>query len=156
MDPGWLVLFFFMILEILLVLILCLPMPNNTIRGAITNTAVKLFSQRPVQITCACLLVLDALYFWFVFDAMLNPLYDFGILNLGAEGGITCEAKQDLFYNERNAYLTGFSLFLFLILHRLIDIQDKLHKARNRVKELEGGSSSGGGGTPSAAVKKRV
>ena len=36
---------------------------------------------------------------------------------------------------ERNAYITGFSLFLSLVLNRLIDIQGKLHSARQGVKQ---------------------
>mmetsp|Transcript_28101 Transcript_28101/g.77287 ORF Transcript_28101/g.77287 Transcript_28101/m.77287 type:complete len:153 (-) Transcript_28101:113-571(-) len=145
MDPGWFVLFLFLLVELLFVTLLCLPMPNNNVRGMVTGFVVKILDQRPVQIACGCFLLLDILYFWFVSDALLHPLYDFGILNFAVEGGITCEAKQDLFYNERNAYLTGISIFLFLILHRMLDIQHKLHNARNRVKELEG--SGGGGGT---------
>mmetsp|Transcript_12286 Transcript_12286/g.16084 ORF Transcript_12286/g.16084 Transcript_12286/m.16084 type:complete len:144 (-) Transcript_12286:236-667(-) len=137
MDPGWLVLFLFMMGEMTIAALLCLPMPNNAIRGHITGFVGGLWEKKPVQYIVYCALALDLLYFWFVSDALLHPLYDFGILNFAVEGGITCEAKQDLFYNERNAYLTGMSLFLFIIVNRLVDIQDKLHQARNRVKELE-------------------
>ena len=38
-----------------------------------------------------------------------------------------------MFRNERNAYITGFSLFMFLVLRRLIDIQMKLHEVRLRM-----------------------
>ena len=136
MDPGWLVLFIFMVMEMQVATLLCLPMPNNTIRGHITKWVVSLWEMQPVRIFCFFMLALDIIYFWFVFDALLHPLYDFGILN-PAEGAITCEAKQNLFYNERNAYLTGMSLFLFIVINRLVDIQDKLHVARNSVKEME-------------------
>ena len=40
-----------------------------------------------------------------------------------------------MYQNERNAYITGFSLFLFFVLRRLLDIQRKLHEARQQMKE---------------------
>lgn len=47
---------------------------------------------------------------------------------------VTCEVKQAMYREERNAFIAGMGLFLFLVLHRLVDIQDKLHKARESVK----------------------
>jgi hypothetical protein len=135
MDPGWLFLFLFFVVETFLVTLLVLPMPNNDVRGAITGWVTSLWDNRPVKITAYVMLALNVVYFWFVSDALLHPLYDFGLLrNPFAEGGWTCESKQNLFYNERNAYLTGMSIFMFVILNRLVDIQDKLHKARHVVK----------------------
>jgi len=46
-------------------------------------------------------------------------------------------AGRSLFRNERNLYITGGSLFIFLVLYRIIDVQSKLHEHRERVKELE-------------------
>ena len=139
MDPGWFVLFLFFMGEATVVTLLVLPMPNNRVRGAIRDFVAQLWEQKPIQYFVFAMLALDLFYFWFVFDALLHPLHDFGIWrNPAMEGGITCEAKQNLFYNERNAYLTGMSVFLFIVINRLVDIQDKLRAARNRVKELEG------------------
>ncbi|KAL7558663.1 hypothetical protein ACA910_010038 [Epithemia clementina (nom. ined.)] len=139
MDPGWFVLFIFFMCEATVATLLVLPVPNNRVRGAIRDFVGNLWEQKPIQGFVFAMLALDLFYFWFVFDALLHPLHDFGIIrNPAFEGGITCEAKQNLFYNERNAYLTGMSMFLFIIINRLVDIQDKLHAARNRVKELEG------------------
>ena len=47
-----------------------------------------------------------------------------------------------LFYNERNAYITGSSLILFIILNRLVNIQDKLYEMRQQVKTLGSGAPS--------------
>lgn len=107
MDPGWFFLFLFFLAEILLATLLVLPMPNNEVRGVIVRWVVKLWESRPVRITSYVMLGLNLIYFWFVSDALLHPLYDFGLIqNPFAEGAMTCEAKQNVFYNERNAYLT--------------------------------------------------
>mmetsp|Transcript_8721 Transcript_8721/g.13450 ORF Transcript_8721/g.13450 Transcript_8721/m.13450 type:complete len:158 (-) Transcript_8721:205-678(-) len=135
MDPGWFLLFLFLIIEIILVTLLCLPMPSNDIRGTITSFVINIWDNKQVQYFVYFLLVVDVLYFYFVFNALLNPLYDIGILS-PVEMGISCEQKQDLFYNERNAYITGGSLFLFFVLNRLVDIQEKLHQTRKRVKSF--------------------
>lgn len=92
---------------------------------------------RPVHTTW-----LDLIYFYFVMDAILHPLYDLGLLT-PIEQAPTCELKMDLFRNERNAYITGFSMFMFLILVRLVDIQKKLHEARADVKAMGGGVPMG-------------
>ena len=136
MDPGWFFLFLFFMTELTLVTLLCLPMPSNDIRGAIVKFVVKAWESRAVHITALVMLALNAIYFWFVCDALLHPLYDFGLIrNPFAEGGFTCEQKQNVFYNERNAYLTGMSIFMFFVLNRMVDIQDKLFQARGEVKK---------------------
>ena len=135
MDPGWFFLFLFFLVEVLLVTLLCLPMPSNEIRGVIVRFIVNMWETRPVRITSLVMLGVNVIYFWFVCDALLHPLFDFGLIqNPFAEGHLTCEAKQNLFWNERNAYLTGMSIFLFIVLNRMVDIQDKLFQARGQVK----------------------
>ena len=135
MDPGWFFLFLFFLVEVLLVTLLCLPMPSNEIRGVIVRFIVNMWETRPVRITSLVMLGVNVIYFWFVCDALLHPLFDFGLIqNPFAEGHLTCEAKQNLFWNERNAYLTGMSIFLFIVLNRMVDIQDKLFQARGEVK----------------------
>lgn len=133
MDPGWFLLFLFLMIELFFVTLLCLPMPSNEIRGHITSLVTSLWDNQLVQYIVYFLLAIDVLYFYFVCDALLHPLYDLGILS-PVEMGVSCEQKQDLFYNERNAYIAGGSIFLFFVLNRLVDIQDKLHKQRNVVK----------------------
>mmetsp|Transcript_5937 Transcript_5937/g.8394 ORF Transcript_5937/g.8394 Transcript_5937/m.8394 type:complete len:178 (+) Transcript_5937:2-535(+) len=145
MDPGWFFLFLFLIVEILLVILLCLPMPSNDIRGMITTWVASLWDAKPVQYTVYVLLAIDAFYFYFVMHALWNPLHDFGFWT-PIEMGISCEQKQDLYVNERNAYITGGSILLFFILNRLVDIQDKLHKSRHQVKSMSTTSSTQGGG----------
>ena len=109
--------------------LLILPMPSNKVRGAITRWVTGLWKNDAVRYTFTAIMALNVFYFYFVMDAILHPFYDLGLLT-PIEQAPTCELKMDLFRNERNAYITGFSLFMFLVLRRLIDIQTKLHEVR--------------------------
>lgn len=133
MDPGWLLLFLFLLAELLIVALLCLPMPSNAIRGKLVKSISSLWEATWIQYTVYLVLAIDVVYFYFVFDALSHPLYDLGILT-PIEMGVSCEQKQDLYYNERNAYISGGSIFLFFVINRLIDIQEKLHVQREMVK----------------------
>lgn len=155
MDPGWFFLFIFFLAELLLVTLLCLPMPSNDARGAIVGWVVSLWESRQVRLTSIIMLAINLIYFWFVSDAILHPLYDFGLLrNPFAEGGLSCEAKQNMFYNERNAYLCGMSIFLFFILNRLVDVQHKLFVFRGEVKRNLAASAENGNGDGPLESKK--
>ena len=137
MEPGWFVLLAFMLVEAFMVLLLVMPMPNNAARNAVVTFVSSLWDKAGVRYVFYALLAIDVFYFWYVWDALLHPLYDFGIL-VQIEA-VSCEIKANLYQNERNAYITGFSLFLFLILHRMIDIQKKLYLSRETMKRAERG-----------------
>jgi B-cell receptor-associated protein 31 len=132
MEPGWLLLLLFLFVEAFLVLLLVMPMPNNKVRGAITTGIASLWDVQGVRVAFYGFLAFDIFYFWYVFDALVHPLYDFGLLTPGEI--FPCEVRAVMYVNERNAYITGFSLFLFLVLNRLLDIQSKLHESRDQVK----------------------
>ena len=134
MDPGWLVLFVFMLLEVVVVLLLVMPMPSNHVRGAITLAVTSVWDKNPAIRYCAIgLTLVNAFYFWTVIDALLHPWkWAFGILVDDAL--ISCEMRAHEYERERNAYISGFSLFLFLVLRRLVDIQMKLYEARAESK----------------------
>ena len=146
MEAIWFLLFVFLLVELVLVTALCMPMPSNETRHKVTSFVASLRDAKPVQYTCYVILAVDVGYFWFVSDALLHPLYDFGILAPAVHMGITCEYKRDLFYNERNASITGAIIVLFFVLRRLVDIQGKLHAARAQVKAL-GGDAGGDAGS---------
>lgn len=145
MDPGWLVLFLFLVVECVLVTLLVLPMPSNKIRRAVTDLIASLWDHKGIQYAVIALLVLDAVYFYSDFDALRHPLYDLGLLT--QESTIPCEERATMMQRERNAYITGFGLFLFFILRRLVDIQDKFHRARHVAKSIgpTGGNAPAGG-----------
>jgi len=133
LDPGWLVLLLFMVIEGFLVFLMILPMPSNDARRFIRDKIAGLWESPPVRYFSIGFLLLDGFYFWFVFDALLHPLYDFGILS-PIDMSVTCEVKQAMYREERNAFISGMGLFLFFVLNRLVDIQDKLHRARDLAK----------------------
>lgn len=142
MEPGWLVLLVFMFVECLLVTLLVMPMPSNKVRGAVTAWVSGLWDVTFVRYAFTSCMALDAFYLYFVFDALLHPLYDIGLLT-PIETDASCEQRASRLQNERNAYITGFSLFLFFILRRLLDIQAKLHEARGEQKASSGGVPMG-------------
>lgn len=148
MEFIWLILFLFLLLEILLVSLLCMPMPSNEIRGKVNDWVISICNYQPIQYTVGALLIVDFGYFCFVADALLEPFRDFGLLSPAnaLNMGISCEYKQDLFYNERNASIAGASMFLFFVLRRLVDIQGKLFLARGQVKQLMGNDGGGNAG----------
>ena len=110
-----------------------MPMPSNDVRGAVTKWVVSVMEIPAVRYSFMVVMALDVLYFYFVMDALTHPLYDLGLLT-PIDQAPSCEARVALFRNERNAYITGFSLFMFLVLRRLVDIQQKLHVARGEAK----------------------
>jgi hypothetical protein len=136
LDPGWLVLSLFMLIEGFLVVLLILPMPSNSIRRILTTFVAGLWDSKPVQYFSIAFLILDAVYFYFVSHALLHPLYDLGILS-PVDMSVSCELKQAMYREERNAFISGMGLFLFFVLNRLVDIQDKLHRFRQSHKDAE-------------------
>lgn len=136
LDPGWLVLLLFMMIEGFLVFLMILPVPSNDVRRFVRDAIAGLWESAPVRYFSIGFLILDAFYFWFVCDALLHPLYDFGILS-PIDMSVTCEVKQAMYREERNAFISGMGLFLFFVLNRLVDIQDKLHRARDLAKQAE-------------------
>ncbi|CAB9501723.1 expressed unknown protein [Seminavis robusta] len=142
MDLGWFVLSVFLFIEILLVTLVCMPMPSNEVRGAVNGWVASLWLYQPVQYAAIGMLAVDVFYLCFVWQALSNPLYDMGFFS--HEMGVSCEYKQDLYLAERNAYISASILFLFFVLRRLVDIQDKLHMARSQVKAIQGGGGAGG------------
>jgi Bap31/Bap29 transmembrane region len=141
MDLGWFILSVFLFVEVVLVTLLCLPMPSNDVRGAINGFVASLWLLKPVEYTVLALLALDVFYLAFVWQSLTNPLYDMGVFS--HDMGVSCEYKQDLFLAERNAYIAASVLFLFFVLRRLVDIQGKLHVARKQVKAIQGGEGRG-------------
>lgn len=81
---------------------------------------VSLLSNQGVKYAGFAILLLDAYYFAGTMDALSNPLVHVGIVASPIDDVIlSCEVGLEKFRNERNAYITGFSLFMFLVLRRL-------------------------------------
>jgi B-cell receptor-associated protein 31 len=135
-DLGWLIMFLFLLAESLLVLLLVMPMPSNQVRGAIITVIVDTWEKNnAVRYTGYFLGAINVIYFLMVFDALRQPFYAFGFMLEDAL--VSCEFRAMAFERERNAYITGFSLFLFLVLRRMVDIQRQLFKLRAEMKDAQ-------------------
>ena len=146
MDVAWFILFVFMLLEASIVLLLVMPMPSNRVRGAIITGIVSTWESLPaVRYIAIGLTLINLIYFCFVVDALLEPWKYFYAQTFSAdqEWMVSCEMRAVQFERERNAYITGFSLFLFLILRRLVDIQAKLYQTRSETKQHMAGVPMG-------------
>eukprot|EP01061_Rhynchopus_euleeides_P010997 TRINITY_DN2056_c0_g1_i1.p2 TRINITY_DN2056_c0_g1~~TRINITY_DN2056_c0_g1_i1.p2 ORF type:complete len:141 (+),score=71.89 TRINITY_DN2056_c0_g1_i1:68-490(+) len=132
-DLGWTVMYFFLMLEVVIVAALILPMPSNAIRGFLVDSIRKVWAKYPnVQYAFAVALLLDVLLF---FDSM-NFLNSHGGPGHGHGHG-AAHNKIEYFRHQQHAYLTGFSIGLFFVMNRLLDLNTQLFHARQAMKELE-------------------
>jgi len=118
-----------LMLEIITLSLLLLPMPNNAVRGLISK-GLKAASdnQRVKQFFIVCLVVISLLFL----DAMRTINHLDEEQDKGDRKGPHLEfaIKLRLFRNQRNAYITGFSLFLMLVIYRVTAILAQLHRER--------------------------
>jgi magnesium-transporting ATPase (P-type) len=135
MDPGWLVLFLFLIFEGVIVLVLILPMPTNTMRGAVIGALTSIWNSNSfVRYMCFALVALDTYYF----GTTYRSLYYYAPAQVGAGNRVEeCERKIAFFREQRNLYITGVSIYLFFIMWGLFHVQTLLHQSRQRIKVLE-------------------
>jgi B-cell receptor-associated protein 31 len=118
--------------ESVLVLLLCAPMPSNTIRGAVTHWVSSLWNHQLVQSAFAVTSIVNGCNLAMLFYALRQPYYQLG-LGFGRRhmrALMEMGAQIELLRNERDAFISGTSLFLFVILRRLVRIQMQLHSAR--------------------------
>eukprot|EP01116_Phalansterium_solitarium_P017521 TRINITY_DN4338_c0_g1_i1.p1 TRINITY_DN4338_c0_g1~~TRINITY_DN4338_c0_g1_i1.p1 ORF type:complete len:152 (-),score=24.12 TRINITY_DN4338_c0_g1_i1:253-708(-) len=150
MSAVWMFFLAVLLAQMVLVLILCLPMPSNRLRGFIVNIFETAWSRSPklrafVQmIACAtAIMFLDSMRSIYMLDEKLDK----------GSTGATAELmmKLRLFHSQRNAYITGFSLFLMLVLYRFQDLISQLHQARSAVL----GAKTLAENTEPAVVKKQ-
>jgi len=150
----WFLLFLFMLIECALVLLLIMPMPSNQVRGAVTKFVAGLWDNDVCKYVSMGAMAINAIYFFYVCDHLLSPMYAFGFLSGYDELLLSCELRAAAFANERNAYITGSSLFLFLVLRRLVDVQAKLFESRAEVKRSGAGVPMGIPMAPTPAAYK--
>eukprot|EP01061_Rhynchopus_euleeides_P033047 TRINITY_DN5517_c0_g1_i4.p1 TRINITY_DN5517_c0_g1~~TRINITY_DN5517_c0_g1_i4.p1 ORF type:complete len:191 (+),score=56.61 TRINITY_DN5517_c0_g1_i4:27-575(+) len=132
MDPALLLTFLFMVLEALVVGILCLPMPSNFVRRSVVDMLVKVWhGQQFVRFFAVLMLAINAFYFYKSYVYLQD--------HTGPAHGQNEVIKR--IREQRNAYLTGAGLFLFVILYRLIEIHSQLHAARENQKRTQKGES---------------
>eukprot|EP01059_Diplonema_ambulator_P027230 TRINITY_DN45083_c0_g1_i1.p1 TRINITY_DN45083_c0_g1~~TRINITY_DN45083_c0_g1_i1.p1 ORF type:complete len:134 (+),score=40.93 TRINITY_DN45083_c0_g1_i1:63-464(+) len=127
MDPGWMMLYVFMLCEALAVAVLTMPMPSNHVRKIVITGLMSIWTKFPnLRYISYALLTLNGYYFYASY-MWLHEDHDHS----------TTAFKTRLFREQRNAYLTGMGLGLFFILRRLMDLHTQLHAAREAQKEAE-------------------
>lgn len=128
MDPVWLLMSAFTAMEVLVVMVLVMPMPSNAVRGRLTQAInQKWATSHTLKKLCWVMLTLNA-YYAYSSIAELREAH-------AVMSSATCETRATTLYLERNAYICGFSVFLFFVLRRLLEIQGQLHATRAIVKD---------------------
>ena len=110
-------------------------MPSNSIRGFIVGGLTNLWNRNQIVRAISYLvLTLDFFYSYQTFSHLYFRRGPDGRPH-GFQGAWNeCERRFHTCRDQRNAYITGFSIFVFLIMQRLLVIQGQLFEARKEVK----------------------
>jgi len=119
--------------EVVLLLLLCMPMPDTRVRGWLLNVMSTIWSSKHLRIGVFVIAALTGLLF---LDALRNVAYVGDEMKERFEHGRNeHQIALRLFLNQRNCYISGFALFLMLIIFRFYDILNQLHRARSEIKQ---------------------
>ncbi|KAJ8604362.1 hypothetical protein CTAYLR_002554 [Chrysophaeum taylorii] len=139
-----------LVVQSLVCLLLVIPMPSNSVRGMIVGGLNRIWDQHPaIRSAAALLCVFNAFLFitelrrlsWPEPPPPPPPPPRRGMPGLPGMpppppvNDFACEFQLGLFRSERNAYMSGFSLFIYFMMRRLLEIQQMLYKARKAEKE---------------------
>lgn len=120
--------------QVLVVILLCMPLPSNAIRGKIVHSFQNVW-KGSYQMRTLSRVIMFIIFLLFV-DAMRSSY----VYTEKHEEGATM-AHNDLmiqiqrFRSQRNAYITGFSLFLGGVIWRLLFLIAQLYEAREECKQ---------------------
>jgi len=125
--------------EMVLVLLICLPLPSNNVRGFIIRGYKMLWANEHVKLFFKVVTGLNAIL-WL--DAMrrifqLEERHEKFVGSVG-DGDV----KMHLFANQRNAWISGFSLFLIIVIYRLLVLMEQLHDSRRQLKAFQEGQAA--------------
>eukprot|EP00993_Chasmostoma_nieuportense_P005435 NODE_6060_length_577_cov_26.031111_g5895_i0.p1 GENE.NODE_6060_length_577_cov_26.031111_g5895_i0~~NODE_6060_length_577_cov_26.031111_g5895_i0.p1 ORF type:complete len:159 (+),score=29.20 NODE_6060_length_577_cov_26.031111_g5895_i0:59-478(+) len=129
----WTLLYAVLVVEALLVLILCLPVPSSSFRQAVVSVyRVMWIKSHYVRYFVVTVILIQLLCF---LDAIrtINHLD-----NHHSEGALAdLMDRNRLLRNQRNMYITGFGLFLVLVGLRFLQLMDQLVTSRASQKAAE-------------------
>ncbi|KAJ9473105.1 hypothetical protein DIPPA_33216 [Diplonema papillatum] len=128
MDPGWMFICMFLFGEVAVILTLIMPMPSNRIRQFTIGTLREVWNKYPYLRHMSFVIMLLDLYF--LYTSVTFIYADHAFMD-------QTQYRIRLFREQRNAYLTGFGLFLFFVLTRLMDLHTQLYHAREAQKLSE-------------------
>jgi len=119
--------------EVIVLLLLCMPVPDIRVRGGILDLMGFIWTSRYLRIGVFVIAAITGLLF---FDALRN------VSSMGDEmrehqlsGHNEHQIALRLFLNQRNCYISGFALFLMLIIFRVYEMSNQLRHARVEVKQ---------------------
>eukprot|EP00808_Paulinella_micropora_P024562 g253.t1 len=112
-----------------LVVLLCLPVPMNELRGWVVNKLQDMWDNKALANGVKGVCLLSALSFVDSMRTLRNG-------ELQRQAGNSVFAEAQLFRNQRNAALSGTSLGLMFVLWRLLNLQKKIYDLRKENKEL--------------------
>merc|ERR1719461_1196957 len=97
-------------LKAICAILLVLPIPSNSIRGAILHVLNVVTDKFPqIKWGCIALALIEAVYLWFAVSAVME--FDPNFRR-------KCIDRIDVFRQERNCYMMGFGLFLTCVILR--------------------------------------
>ena len=136
MSLMWGFMFSILTVQVFIIVLLCMPLPSNTIRGRIVTGLQSLWrSSYKIRTFTRVVMFVIALMFM---DA-LRSAYTFAEQhhegNQMAHNDLMLQIQR--FRNQRNAYITGFSLFLGGVIWRLMVLIAQLYECRETVKRTE-------------------
>jgi len=130
----WSIVLLFIYFEIAWILLMLVPLPSNSVRGLLVRLFKFLDSSKHVMLGVKITLALMSLLF---LDALRT------INHLDEESNVKhhqLHVQLRLFRNQRNAYMSGFALFLMFVAWRLQHITMRFHETRADLKKLKAAS----------------
>jgi B-cell receptor-associated protein 31 len=128
----WYATFLFLCAELLVCSVLICPMPSK-VKKFLLNGVVRVTSVPVIRTSLRVACVLIFLLFLDSVRDHSKRRAEMDAHRSGDHGHIDahheCETRLKMFYSQRNLYLTGFSLFLLLLLWRLMQYLASLHTA---------------------------
>merc|ERR1712130_962956 len=105
-------------------------MGANKVRGMVVQSLSGIWDPNSAIRYIAYLIVfINVIYFGMTYkNVYYSPSHE--MLTRWEE----CDTKILRFREQRNLYITGFSIFLFFVFRRVLEIQKQLHEARKLVK----------------------
>jgi len=136
----WGAIFLLLTLELLLATFLVMPIPVGW-RITVSQKMATAWNTLPRFriISKTLMTIIGALFFDSLRKMYVIHLSTFqpDLLKVGRE----VEINKDLLIAQRNAYLTGFTVFIFLILYRFQSMADQVATLETRLDEIEPGLS---------------
>jgi len=113
----WYAVLVLLLIEMIICLIVVLPVPLS-FRTAVLSALAKFWNHPTINIVLKTVFGLLALLFLDALRSINSVNHEISLHHDGHGPHSTCELKLRLFREQRNSYMVGFALFLFLMIYR--------------------------------------